>query len=145
MSCFVSQCDETRPQCERCHAYGVACNFAHNVADLQPLLQSQVTQEVFRQSRIRLTPSQALTSNTIWSSNESSFLSLDRQDRELFYQFRCRTVRSLSGNALVHTLENRICRDSFSVSVNEPRVFRTSDFALLVFVGHLLTNESKSG
>ena len=30
------QCDECRPQCKRCHSYGIVCNFIGDVPDLEP-------------------------------------------------------------------------------------------------------------
>lgn len=113
-----SQCDETRPGCKRCRAFGVTCNFGYNVPDLQPHHQSQITQELSSVLRLRESPLQALGDNLIWSMNESSVLHLDALDHELFCRFRYRTVYSLGGPAVASAYENRIFEDSFSVSLN---------------------------
>lgn len=85
--------------------------------DLQPLRQGQVTHELARQFQAKLEPPRALVSNAVWSLNKLSYLNLEKQDQELFFQFRRRTVYSLGGSELVYTYENKIYRDSFTVSV----------------------------
>lgn len=62
-------------------------------------------------------PPRALVSNAVWSLNKLSYLNLDQQDQELFCQFQRQTVYSLGSSALVKTYENKLYRDSFTVSL----------------------------
>ncbi|KAJ5257147.1 hypothetical protein N7478_013251 [Penicillium angulare] len=106
------KCDEARPQCLRCRAYGVQCTFTHNTTDLQPLLESR-EQNNPKSNHPDSSPRASIT-NGIWAEDGMSFFNLNSHDWGLFNKFRYRTVYSLGGDALVHIHENHMLKASFS-------------------------------
>ncbi|KAL2814349.1 hypothetical protein BDW59DRAFT_154429 [Aspergillus cavernicola] len=107
------KCDETRPHCTKCRLYGVRCNFAFNVSDLQPLNEEQARRETAGTRSGLLSP-QLPVNNGIWYSNGSTCVTLDSQDQALFNRFRYRTLYSLSGSAMAEIYENHMLTACFA-------------------------------
>ncbi|KAH8897138.1 hypothetical protein GQ53DRAFT_887362 [Thozetella sp. PMI_491] len=106
------KCDETRPQCTRCRAFGVICNFGFNVPDLHPLREDLAKQQPA--GSFSLSSIQPTISSSIWVDDGSAFFTMDSYDRELFNRFRYRTLYTLGGSAMVDVYESHLLRASFS-------------------------------
>lgn len=108
------KCDEQKPHCLKCRTYGVVCNFASDIPDIQPLWG---TGDKFQlQTYLCLGSPKASVSNAIWASDGVRFLTLDAHDHDLFTRFRYRTLYSLGGAELVNIYEQHILQAAFSVS-----------------------------
>ncbi|KAL2869114.1 uncharacterized protein BJX67DRAFT_32626 [Aspergillus lucknowensis] len=83
----------------RCRMYGVRCNFAFGVPDLQPLNEDQARQEA------GVPPVQLPVSNAVWYGDA---LRLDSQDQALFDRFRYRTLYTLGEPGMVKIWENML-------------------------------------
>ncbi|KAH7310446.1 hypothetical protein B0I35DRAFT_358295 [Stachybotrys elegans] len=86
-------CDETRPQCERCVAYGVLCNFEPGVSDLQPE-DANCNSGQFRLRHGRL-PLSSLAMPLICTDGVTSF-EMDTECLSRLEQFRLRAICSFS-------------------------------------------------
>ncbi|CAK7231319.1 hypothetical protein SBRCBS47491_007890 [Sporothrix bragantina] len=122
------KCDETQPRCSNCCKYGVLCNFALGVPDLQPVSETKKGRGLAK-NKSNKKYSQALAarnpflpppsirsaiSNAIWSCDGHSSYLLDAQDWVLFTQFRQRTVYSLGGEHMVSVYENAMLQKCFT-------------------------------
>ena len=90
------KCDESKPQCNRCTSFGVACNYGGKSSDLETSAQHGASSI----SIIRRTP--CSTNRTIMSVMQSHQSSADvkglysytiqKEDMELLYKFQERTA-----------------------------------------------------
>ena len=87
------KCDETKPQCNRCTSFGVACNYAGKSSDLETSAQHGASSI----SLLRRTP--CSTNRTIVGTMQSlaedkGLYSYDirEEDMELLYKFQNRTA-----------------------------------------------------
>ncbi|CAK7225668.1 hypothetical protein SEUCBS140593_005982 [Sporothrix eucalyptigena] len=113
------KCDESQPRCTNCSKYGVFCNFALGVPDLQPVSETRKGDALKRNHsrlfRRRPPPLPPTTlSNAIWSSDGHTTYRLDAHDWALFTQFRQRTVHSLGGEHMVDIYEKCMLQKCFS-------------------------------
>ncbi|OAQ96931.1 hypothetical protein LLEC1_04238 [Akanthomyces lecanii] len=104
------KCDETKPHCKKCSAYGVRCNFEHNVQDLQSITEKKSENAPAGKRLMRLRP---VISEAIWSSNGSTSFLLDAQDQALFKRYRDRTIFTIGGLPMVDTWGNQTLQAAF--------------------------------
>ncbi len=87
------QCDESKPECRRCTAYGVFCNYDRKYSDLQVSVE--------RATNIKLPQSPSY-----WPS----------KTEQLLNKFQLRTALTVSTGKRLHIYQNEVVELAFSVS-----------------------------
>lgn len=115
------QCDENKPRCKRCTAYGVFCNYDCKYSDLQLLADGAFKIELLQ--RLPYSLNQTIASNIILPLRPPSTRSLEsnavyllrERDLELLSKFQVRTALTISTEKSLHIYQNEIIRLAFSV------------------------------
>ncbi len=102
--CLCDQCDEARPHCRSCRSYGVVCNFAADVPDLQLSAEARPQKlpsnsALAAQSASRAlcpSPRVSIVSSIITHASAVPF-ELDSKQVRLLYQFRYWMASSWGG------------------------------------------------
>ncbi|KPM43236.1 hypothetical protein AK830_g3354 [Neonectria ditissima] len=84
----VGICDEGKPQCKRCKAFGVLCNFIPNVPDLQSVADDAARTLVARE-RARLQPP---VNSAVWTSDASAFYQLNAKCQDFVTRYLGRSL-----------------------------------------------------
>ncbi|KFY25979.1 hypothetical protein V493_04332 [Pseudogymnoascus sp. VKM F-4281 (FW-2241)] len=100
------KCDETKPGCKRCTAYGVSCSYNPNAANLQPLFggttmikqdspkaQRPITQAQANQTRLSAFPRLANALPVV--SDDYAGIEMDTQSLERLRRFHLRIVPTM--------------------------------------------------
>ncbi|OIW25230.1 C6 finger domain protein [Coniochaeta ligniaria NRRL 30616] len=89
------KCDEGRPQCQRCSAYGVLCNFTSSgIPDLHPSGESQSfalksSRQANRLAKPSLRPS---LGKDFWATDATTSFTVDAKSRELLSVYKTQSV-----------------------------------------------------
>ncbi|KAJ9143348.1 putative C6 finger domain protein [Pleurostoma richardsiae] len=113
------KCDEGRPQCRRCRVYGVVCNYAADVTDLQASAEGHPSMELqeHRQSlalRKNAEAPIAPPSPAIIISDGSVTVTLEGQDMDLLSHYILRTLPSLGNHKMAKLYQTSVMRLAFS-------------------------------
>ncbi|KAI1323937.1 hypothetical protein F5Y16DRAFT_325906 [Xylariaceae sp. FL0255] len=109
------KCDELKPSCRRCQLYGVLCNFAFNIPDLQPLSEQRDKPHATVVTWSNAIPSpRPGISNAIWALDGIAPFELDLKDQALFDRFRWRTGRELEAPAIARVWTSYMLEASFT-------------------------------
>jgi len=130
------QCDEGKPQCKRCVAYSVFCNYnsksQHHELQLSAagtsieiLTNFTLTHPLNQSISYGVAPD--LRSQGFEGQESLSLYQCDRIDSELLRKFQSRTVFAISIESNIHIHQNHIARLACSVSafktvINEPNL-----------------------
>jgi hypothetical protein len=115
------QCDENKPRCKQCTAYGVFCNYDCKYSDLQLSVDRAFKIELLQRPPYSL--NQTIASNIVptlrpppTASLESNAVYLLRErDLELLSKFQMRTALTISTEKSLHIYQNEVVRLAFSV------------------------------
>ena len=116
------QCDETKPMCNRCGAYGTFCNYDSKYSSLQPLshrLSEIQTLRIPLCSENQTILGVINTSTSLPSSDSAQTFAEGYQfcakDLELLYKFRKRTILTLGSADYRSVYQNAYANLAFSV------------------------------
>lgn len=115
------QCDESKPRCQKCAAFGVFCNYDSKCSDLQLSADGAFNSKSLNRSPSPLKqaipriidPSLRLLSTVLLGSNSS--YQLGRQDLGLLNKFRSRTVFTVTIDKSLRSYHNDIIKLACSV------------------------------
>ena len=88
LDCLNYQCDERKPQCQRCNSFGILCNFISNIPDLQPVA-ADAGQPFVVQGKEKLQP--PLT-NAFWTSDASTSFQLNTRCQDFVTRYLGRSL-----------------------------------------------------
>ncbi|KAF2703641.1 hypothetical protein K504DRAFT_473885 [Pleomassaria siparia CBS 279.74] len=108
------KCDEGRPQCKRCSAFGVLCNFASgNIPDLQPVvIVAAGTGRLLATRGGRAEPRPPVDS-AVWTSDESTSYQLNARCQDFITRYLGRSLITPDDPAMVH-VNRRLLRLAFA-------------------------------
>jgi hypothetical protein len=115
------QCDESKPRCNRCTAFGVFCNYDCKYSDLQPSVDGAFNIETLQRFPCSLSqtiPSMIappLRQQSMGSLESNALYQLGKQDLELLSKFQTRTVLTISTDKSLRIYQNEIIKLAFSV------------------------------
>ncbi len=109
-----SQCDETKPECQKCAVYGVVCNYTADISDLQ--LPAESPQWELKESDGMVAVTAPLLSTRVITVDAKSALGLGTNDMALLTRFRFRTLLALGGSAVSEIYETQLLQLTCSVS-----------------------------
>lgn len=119
----IFQCDERKPNCGKCTAYGVSCNYDSQSADLQPLVDGTFAVQIPLQSALSPRPTMLTLMNAslgerstkpgTWNSSQP----LHWQDLELLDWFHARTALTLGTTRSRGLFRREIIRLASSVGL----------------------------
>lgn len=121
------QCDEVRPSCGKCDAYGVVCNYRRDVPDLHVASEKGQwrtgTLEGAADGGTGVSPSGSSSpplglplATAFISADETSCLPIDAPSAEFLNLFRLCSATTLGGPAMREVCESHIMQLAFSVS-----------------------------
>ncbi|MCJ1435841.1 hypothetical protein MMC27_005217 [Xylographa pallens] len=115
------KCDETRPMCKRCDAYGTFCNYDSRYSSLQPLSHSlsEIQTLQIPLCSENQTILGVINTSTRAPSSDSAQTFADgyqfcAKDLELLYKFRKRTLLTLGSAAYSSVYQNAYANLAFS-------------------------------
>lgn len=109
---FVSKCDEDKPHCNRCSSFGVICNFASNVPDLQPVAAGTARPLVVRR-KPQLQPPVA---SAIWTADEYTAYQLNTRCQNFITRYFGRSLLIPDDPNMIH-VNRKLLRLAFTVSI----------------------------
>ncbi len=120
------QCDETKPQCKKCKAYGVWCSYDREASDLQLFVDKTSNFEVLRGKSHSLGGSgldiifPALRHQSVVSLASNTLNELGEQDLELLNKFQARTIPTICFEKNLVMYQTEIVKLACSVRISEP-------------------------
>jgi hypothetical protein len=116
------QCDESRPMCKRCTAYGTFCNYDPRHSDLQPLAHGKSDVQTLQtplcsENQAALGIINGTTSLQPTGSTHPSHggFHFSVQDLELLHKFHTRTILTLGTPKSRHIYQNAYAKLAYSV------------------------------
>ncbi|KFY37988.1 hypothetical protein V495_06813 [Pseudogymnoascus sp. VKM F-4514 (FW-929)] len=123
------KCDETKPGCKRCAAYGVSCSYNPNSADLQPFFvgtttirqdspeaQYSITQAQPKENCHSVIQVPRLASALPIISDGYAGIELDTQCLERLRRFHLRTIPTMAGPEAAAFFQSHAVKMACSVS-----------------------------
>lgn len=111
VDCSKYQCDECKPQCQRCSSFGILCNFMSNVPDLQSVAADTGHRSVVRRNAELQPP----PTNAIWTSNASTSYQLNAKGQDFISRYFRRSLL-IPDDINVKQVNSRLLELAFSVS-----------------------------
>jgi hypothetical protein len=110
----IFKCDEARPQCEKCIAYGLLCNYDPNASELQMSVQRLVKGNLEESNQVAIRkeiewPSIPRCFAIVCSDANTSF-ELDGQSLERLLRFRTGTVYTLASPTMIKLYQDDILK-----------------------------------
>ena len=118
------QCDESRPGCQNCKAFGVFCNYDCRYSDLQLAVEGIINPKI--PQTFVFSPNQTIPSMIAPSSNAS--YQLEKQGLELLGRFQARTALTISTAKSLRVYQNEIVKLACSVSTLSHSLASDPDF-----------------
>ncbi|KAK2039460.1 hypothetical protein LZ31DRAFT_587767 [Colletotrichum somersetense] len=84
------KCDQGKPLCKKCTAFGVLCNFLLNVSDLQPIA-ADASRPLFAQGQIQADIRPPLT-NAVWTCDASASYQLNAKCQDFITRYLGRSL-----------------------------------------------------
>ena len=100
------QCDESKPSCDRCAAYGVFCYYYTGQPDLQLSAEKALDIVILPQSLNQVVP--GVLAPSLRKQGE--------QNLELLNKFQSRTILSITTDANLHIFKNEMIKLASSVN-----------------------------
>ncbi|KAF2834639.1 hypothetical protein M501DRAFT_1000087 [Patellaria atrata CBS 101060] len=116
------KCDETKPGCKKCIAYGVSCNYDAPFSELDLCVQgsSSIDLKFLTQTQLRQDAIQTIVNEPCGSLNiPSSFMNLEGGEQglelpfyeaELFHHFSTRSILTMGASSTKHIYQREIPR-----------------------------------
>ncbi|KAJ5650361.1 uncharacterized protein N7484_004084 [Penicillium longicatenatum] len=82
------KCDESKPNCKRCSSFGVLCNFASNIPDLQPVAADSGRPLTVRRRAQLLPP----VCSAVWTSDEITSYQLNAKCQDFITRYLGRSL-----------------------------------------------------
>lgn len=109
---LASQCDELRPHCKRCSSFGVLCNFASNIPDLQPVAADAARPLAVR----RETQLQPPVCSAIWTCDEYTKYQLNAKCQDFITRYFGKSLLTPDDPNML-LVNRKLLRLAFTVSV----------------------------
>ncbi len=119
------KCDEFEPQCKKCKAFGVLCNYDCKVSDLQPFVDRTSNFKVVQDTSHSLGESglgivfPALRSQSVASLASITLNELGGQNLELLDKFQARTIPTICFENNLVMYQSEIVKLACSVRTTE--------------------------
>ncbi|RAH71554.1 Zn(II)2Cys6 transcription factor domain-containing protein [Aspergillus aculeatinus CBS 121060] len=78
------KCDESRPHCKKCRAFGIVCNFMFNIPDLQPIAAETGRPSLALRGTAELQPPLA---GAVWTADQSTFYQLNTKCQDFLTRY----------------------------------------------------------
>jgi hypothetical protein len=134
------ECDETKPSCERCKAYGVACNYTGDTktSDLEIVFNGTVIMKARPQSLSQA--SQAIPKPTVqpfmypavYSSDSNCSFKLNSEEIDRLGRFQSRTILAIGTTKSAKLFQSIIIELACTVSSSHPPTIPNTDLPLRV-------------
>ncbi|RAH85732.1 C6 finger domain protein [Aspergillus japonicus CBS 114.51] len=122
------KCDESRPHCKKCRAFGIACNFVFNIPDLQP-----ITAETGLTARGKAELQRPVAS-AVWTADQSTFYQLNTKCQDFLTRYYGSSLLSPDDPNMMH-VNRRLLQLAFAY----PYLMHASLAVALTYDRHLNT------
>lgn len=115
------QCDESKPRCKRCTAFGVFCNYDCKYSDLQLSVDGAFKIETLQRFPYSLKQSiprvisPSLRQQWMESLESNSLYQFGEQDLELLSKFQARTIVTVTADKSLVTYQHEVIKLAFLV------------------------------
>ncbi|KAH7194255.1 hypothetical protein DER44DRAFT_844054 [Fusarium oxysporum] len=126
------KCDESKPRCKKCSAFGVLCNFGLNIPDLHPITSDTVRALV----RCRPTPQRPVAS-AIWTSDEYTIYQLNAKCQDFVTRYYARSLLTPDDENMIN-----VNRSLFKLAFSNPCLMHASLAVAFTYDRYLNTSSS---